>query len=797
MMLGSIRGQGLLAIFLVCGLAALERELISRSVALAGIFAATDRLDSAAYVGLFSTSAQIAGGFLGLYFASVSVVASTIYARVPGDVRSLIVSEKIGNVYIRLVALFGSVALLLLGAASLKINPGVLNIVLVVALGLVAVMSFVILGLRTFYFFDPAVLTRNVTQDIARWFRDATPRGYRWNDPSFQAHYQQRAEGALTTYTRITTLALQAEANNAQGIARLAQVTLALWTTYAMHKMRIPSDSHWFRRKYRHPDWFRSDYSRVGIAIETGTPLQAEATPDPFWLETELRSALLQAFQTLLDRDELNEAILVAESMRGLVGRLSTIAMLDESLALYREISKRALDKIRMPPAENARRPPTPELLRLSQGLVDVASAGLIEILLGLAQHCRATTSESLRHSIDQIDWRKPASLYAERALPRAVLIRLEFLHKRVLFEHTIEGRAISPPWYLHQLVASEYARFLAASISPLIDELEAVFAREAERFVAEERFLVAAQLVQRGLEGCEKFAVHLAAFEGCFNQLSELRRVPDLPWPSVEWGEQKIRVGAVRRRLIAALGKAATHLEPRSGVADMPDYFGQAYSLLAQEAYSAMARGEEGGFAEVFRPFFGMAFSAHTHLIKQGEGADGGTVALLSTQPLIDLLELSGYALIYSALDGRGHWDIARARWDSYLTRVPDASAVIKRLEATLAYRESVFGLLPRDLIRTTWKQDFERRCRERGLSIGLSSAFSGWPDEPPPHPHPIIRALMRGGLFSDPRAVFVVCYLMQRPDAGDFTLPRDMEPFAAAWKREQDDEPSDCEER
>lgn len=67
---------------------------------------------------------------------------------------------------------------------------------------------------------------------------------------------------------------------------------------------------------------------------------------------------------------------------------------------------------------------------------------------------------------------------------------------------------------------------------------------------------------------------------------------------------------------------------------------------------------------------------------------------------------------------------------------------------------------------------------------------------EEPLSHPHPIIRALMRGGLFSDARAVFVVCYLIRRPDAGGFTLPRDMEAFADVWQREQGHKPPESEE-
>src|SRR5258705_1406954 len=68
------------------------------------------------YSSLLSSLAQIAGAFLALYFTAVSVVISTVYARVQGDVRSILLREKIGNAYVRLVAMLGAGSVLLLAS---------------------------------------------------------------------------------------------------------------------------------------------------------------------------------------------------------------------------------------------------------------------------------------------------------------------------------------------------------------------------------------------------------------------------------------------------------------------------------------------------------------------------------------------------------------------------------------------------------------------------------------------------------------------------------------------------------
>jgi hypothetical protein len=66
------------------------------------------------------------------------------------------------------------------------------------------------------------------------------------------------------------------------------------------------------------------------------------------------------------------------------------------------------------------------------------------------------------------------------------------------------------------------------------------------------------------GLEACNKFAVHLIEFKACYQRLSDLRRVEDIPWATVDWEDLSERVGAVRERLVRALSLDAFPNWPR-----------------------------------------------------------------------------------------------------------------------------------------------------------------------------------------------------------------------------------------
>jgi hypothetical protein len=274
--LGTIVGQAIVAIGAISGLWFLDRYMPA---------AVTFPIKPDVYANLLSTVAQISGVFLGLYFTAMSVVASTIYARVPGDVRSVLMQEKVGTVYIRLVALLGAAATLLLAMTAGGVQPHVLHLALIALLSVVAIFSFLVLGTRAFYFFDPTSLADYVVRDLFEAIRLATPAGIEWDKASFQAHYQSLAERALETYRNLVSLALAEAHLGGRAAATLIARLFGVLSMYATEKLKIPGDSRWFKYEFRHREWFTTDYTQIATALQTGTALQPESVPDPMWVE--------------------------------------------------------------------------------------------------------------------------------------------------------------------------------------------------------------------------------------------------------------------------------------------------------------------------------------------------------------------------------------------------------------------------------------------------------------------------------------------------------------------------------
>lgn len=782
--------QLLFAATLVVGLEILERTIIPQLGAfiqsfedlpgvgivpvLYGILASL-RVDPSVSTDILTTMIQVAGVFLGLYFTAISVVASTVYARVQGDVRDLLVRERVGNYYVRVVALLGVVGTILLAARALNYSPGVLNLLLVAFLGGLSILSFVVLGSRVFNFFNPVPLVSYVGEDLAREIIAVTPEGYRWQDQSFQDYHQRRAENLLRTYGNIVHLATQEDYLRGDALRQLATGALSLLRFYAHNKSRIPSDSRWFKRTARHKEWLTSDATELETALSTGTMLLPEQVPDPAWFESRIEEMLGRILGILLQRGDLSNAAEIYDSVQRTSHSFAKRLALDEALRLFHFLRKTSSEYLRTT-EQNADGPlDQGERLNLTLGIADIQGLALINILLGFSERLQTTTADSFGAQVSRITWTRPSSIYAGE-FPRPVIERLEELQKGLETERALEGHGVSPLWYQQQLASLGFVRRLSETSEKLVAELENAVAGEAETLVSDGESLLAAQVISRGLEACSKFAFHLDQFEACFQRLDELRRVEDIPWESVEWEKLGERIGAVRKRLVLAHAKCLPKLAQMPRSEDRPDYFGHAYTILAEESYHAMAQGDEELFKKIFPPLFVGCLSANNRLSQQLRNRDTTTSLIFSTEPLADLLTLSGHAIIHSELHGKGYWRVVKRLWDEYVSEHPEPSKVFEFLTSVVGNRQRLFfGITPRDLVRTSWQQNLERRFRDSGLMDDMS----GWhrfrkEEEIRKHESKLIRILSRGGhVVHDPHDVFLAVYSSDQPELSGLELP------------------------
>jgi hypothetical protein len=715
--------------------------------------------DPAGYGNLLSTLAQIAGIFLGLYFTAVSVVASTVYARVQGDVRSLLLRDKLGNHYINIVAFLAAYATILLGLIALGHQPAVLSLVAAAVVGVAAVFSFVVLGYRSFHFFDPTNLATYLLSDLTLWIRNATPGGLHWSDPAFQAHYQRQAADALSTYGNIVALANSEQQLQSGSLLELSKRTFSLLQFYAREKLSIPTQSRWFRRTYRHKDWLTAHYSETSIALNTGTVLAPDQIPNITWFEREIGDSLRSSLGGLLSRMDLPNAYEFFNAAQLTIGYIAKKYGVQEALQIFKTLTTLIYEHSHNTEYPSTNGQENVDSLKFALALIDLHGLSFISILLGASEVIRSIDAKLLKRTIKAIRWQSSDGIYRTQ-FPRKVVEQLEYLRTGLEFERAVEGRYISPDWYLEQNVAISFLRFIEDVVSTLITQLEKVTIVEVNKLISEKRPLFAAQLIQRSLEACNKFSHHYVEFEQFSERLAELRKMQDMPWPIVNWKLNHEKISSVRKELMIALAQLLTVLEPRP-VSDLPDYFGYAYSVVAEECFAAMANGDDVLFQKLFPSYFSASIDAHQRCIANPVSTDSSMQFGYSAQPIIDTFELSGYSILFQELDGKGYWDTARKVWDAYIGSFDDRKAIVQALNAFGNY-ELPLVVFPRSMLRTSWETELGRRLREEGLAMNeFDHPFHENDDDWVEHSSPIIRVLARSVILLDEaRKFFTIVY-------------------------------------
>lgn len=240
------------------------------------------------YDSLLFGIATIAGVFLGFYFTSLNTVAGSLYAKMPERIRALLFEERVNNLSTNFVVFLTVLSTSLLGVGVVFNYRPIIAVYIILGLGFFAILVFVQLSKRVFFFFDPTSLSNQLLYELYKWHNHATSTGHLWTDPSFQDHYRQRAYNALEGIKALVAIAHQEDHLKREPLARLLSRIITFLSGYIQARRRIPTNSRWYPLVPQHKVWYLADDSAVGIATSTSTHLQPELKPDHRWIEKAL-----------------------------------------------------------------------------------------------------------------------------------------------------------------------------------------------------------------------------------------------------------------------------------------------------------------------------------------------------------------------------------------------------------------------------------------------------------------------------------------------------------------------------
>lgn len=715
---------------------------------------------------LLTLIASVSGVFIGLYFTAISVVASSIFARVPGNLRDVFLKEKVGNVYIKVLTLVTAISVILLSFKIFGQPPGILNSAFIAILGCVGILSFIPLGRRAFLFFDPTELSNSIFYDLNRNIRLSTISGYRWFDPSFQTAYHDAAAANISTLGTLIEICLKEQQLRSKRLSLMLNKIAYFLRTYQMQRKFIPSDSRWYALVPKYKSWFLQDSSVLTMALQTKTSASPELIPDPYWFEDDVIEISSSVLKSVLGSGDVKAAYEMVDAFNPYFESLGVDLEIKKGFDMVKKIGssiEHYFDKQPVADVNNEKR--YSEL-----ALWDAYGLCTMSIAVGFHNLIRDLSVQTISRKIDGIHWLRRKGIYQKEFAP-LLLPRLEFIQKRLKFEKQAETRLSSPKWYRRQLVIMNYAELLKEGIEGLLSGLEENFVSRSQSLLTQKSCVLAAHHSQRGLEMCNKVKSHLPRLENLVGSLKDLAIIEELVWPEFDWRSIAERIDNSHDRLTVNLAKCISDLATLQQAESFPDLFGQAYNTVCQECYESMASKKPEKTKLLFPSIFFGALIAHERLKKELADWRPESALGIAVQPIIDILELSGYAKVYSELfEIPEMWDICEELWNKYFKGQKQVKDAIKGFILTYQYREStLLQIAPRDILRTNWQMQLLKELQNMDL-VDEFGPLTPWAEKPKvSHKSSLIRALC-GGRYEPhiPAAeIFIITYLLKKPES------------------------------
>ncbi|MHA1288055.1 MAG: hypothetical protein ACTSPB_11690 [Candidatus Thorarchaeota archaeon] len=625
------------------------------------------------------------------------------------------------------------------------------------------------LGRRAFQLFDPTLLSNIVFWRILRWSKYASSDGVLWKDKSFQVHYRKQVFSGLEDLSSLVDVCVKDSQLRDRPLANLLNSLKALYRNYSGIKKKIPPSSSWFQQIPEYKSWFLLPYDRVRLATSTETDITPELKSDPYGVESELLRLKLSGLETFLGDESL---LLAIESIDSLGAFLSELARLWEipfamaELRAFTDLVAKSVEPIKF---EKGRISETKKNLTEKIALIDYLGLIPISILLSYSKSIEDIDLTKTGKSIEHLDWERLRSIFSLN-LPPTILERMEYIQKRVKFEILAEDKVVSANWYLKQLVFQSIALNLFECINKLLDEASN-FYQARQEWGNLSFMLYEAQIISRGLEFGNKLQAHLNILRRFSEQLEQHRIEKTIPWPEYNWNEIERKLSDFVKDLYIRYSNLIPHLSQLEARKDIPDYFGRAVHLAGEKCFESMINNDYESFSRMFPNYFLGSLQVYELLRRETADWLAEQAVPASSQPIIDLVEISGYSKFFSELHGEDRfWELCKSIWDEYL------AIDMQRLDLLgllISYNSKLFLITNRSVLRTQWKIDINRlldeipRVNEPVESLSAIPRHISYLD----HPSKLVRVF--GGTdasydsFYDGIDIFVHFYLREIEEA------------------------------
>jgi hypothetical protein len=665
---------------------------------LADYYSETLSISADSYTDILLSIAGLAGVFIGLYYAALSAIGSTLYSQFPVSIRTLLKEERTGATYMRFLSWLGFGCLTLAMICVLGGQPSLLGLVFAVLFSAVAIFGFAFLGRSVFDFFDPATLSHEVYISMQRQIqRVATG----VNNPSRYEIHRSAHAAALNSLTALDEIRLiiAPRAHLKDSYIQLVSNAIRLSILYSQQKQKIHPQSNWYPQEHRFDDWYRTGDSTTGVHVRTGTFTYPSYYANSDWVEKRINPIVFQCVSDSLGNGIKQDTTrLLVECLRYVRYRAYQGETEDALKLASHVLNSFAAQTIKSDVADDDQ-----EWVLLA----DTACSFYVETLT----HYRAWHVDRVKDELAEIvklPWGSLSILKLAPPSARYTSLILE-ISEQAAFEKAVEGRVVTPTWFIDERFKVMICSRIASQI-PLLIKAPGEILDIARSLISSKRPHSAMAIYSRLLEYMTKLEGYLIEFERTSIRLNEKKNIKGLVWAKTDYEESRKTLKDVRMKLLATMASYTRVLPSHSPDSKVPDYAGQFLDTLAHELLDSLWSKDPKTFVQLYKDFFFGSIVKYQNLVSKEEVPEHMQMSMigLAISPIVDAMEIAGIGiLIAQAFELDEIEACIREVWNDFLSDSETSEARKKLIVTAAQFSMAPLNPVPREITRTGWRRE------------------------------------------------------------------------------------------
>ncbi|KQO33217.1 hypothetical protein ASF10_19275 [Flavobacterium sp. Leaf82] len=605
-----------------------------------------------------SLIASVSGVLLALFYPILATIASTGYAKVNSSIRNLIFIEPVTQNYLRKLAFLTSYSILTLLLITFGFKPGNLVLLVLLFLSLTSLFSLLKLGAGVYNLFEPDTLLNIVNKDIREDIKNVTIKSVYWNNPNFQNHFRGKAEKNIDKIRLIIELSFDAVLINKQSFLKTISQTYSLLNHYSVQKSRIPVKSKWFKNKEYHKSFFETTDHIRQTSINTKTYVQSTADANLLWFEEEIFEILNELGKKLIitsNYEITSEYLLKSMNTLQYYGYKFEFKLADKLLVENLFVTENSFLEIK----HNSYKESKANLI-----LAETFARSLGNFQISFFNAMEDISVENFNNEVNKINWRKKESIY-ESKLPKHLYSLLEKYHKSIENEISIEGKKITPDWYIIQHCTAEYLILIEKEFTQTLAQLDKFINPLINKSKEKRDFLTVSFLCHLALELTSKIEFRISRIATLVDSFDRNNLYKgNFHWSKIEIPKIKEKIYLVRETIIFETSNTIEKINTADWNEEFPDIFGRSFSILAEELINCFNEKDLTKFKKLFTPFLKSSLPAFYSLYSRYKDKYIHHLEI-AYQIHIELFQITGLSYIYSELTDIPFWNTAIEIWN------------------------------------------------------------------------------------------------------------------------------------